>query len=166
MSIQEVRKSILIATGAGVIAAAGLLAGRLSAGAFSPHARGDFAPRVFARISRALDLTDEQQAKIKGVLQSHSDEIKAQIQASTAARSALHAAVINQPLDESAIRTAAQRVGQTQGDAAILFSKIRAEVDPILTPDQKDRIQKFHDTMGQRADKAVQSFDAFLKGNS
>jgi Spy/CpxP family protein refolding chaperone len=166
MSIDKIRKSVLIAAGAGAIAVAGLLAGRLSAGAFPQRTRADFAPRVFARISQALDLTEDQQDKIKDVLRANAPAIKGQLQASSSARLALHDAVLTQPSDENAIRAAAQRVGQAQGDAAVLFAKIRAQVDPILTTDQKNRIQQFHSGMSQRAQKAAQSFDAFLKSDS
>ena len=167
MSIDQIRRSILIVVGAGAIAVAGLFAGRLSANAFSPaHSRGDFATRVFTRISADLDLSDDQIGRIKDVLRAHASEIKDQLQASAQARQALHALMIAQPVDESAVRAAAQQVGQTQASGALLFAKIRGEVDPILTTEQKSRIQTFQTRMGQRADKSVQSFDAFLKSGS
>jgi Spy/CpxP family protein refolding chaperone len=166
MSIQQIRTSILVATGVGVIAAAGLVAGRLSAGAFPQHVRGDVATRTFGRISRALDLTDDQKTKVKDVLRSHADEIKAQMVASSAARRGLHDAVMAQPIDESSIRAAAQRVGQAQGDAALLLARIRAEVDPILTTDQKAKIQQFQERMHQHGQAATQSFDNFLRNGS
>ena len=167
MSIDQIRRSILIAVGAGAIAVAGLFAGRMSANAFTPsHSRGDFATRVFTRISADLDLSDDQIGRIKDVLRAHASEIKDQLQASGQARQALHALMVAQPVDESAVRAAAQQVGQTQASGALLFAKIRGEVDPILTTEQKSRIQTFQTRMGQRADKAVQSFDAFLKSGS
>lgn len=165
MSIQKLRASILIAAGVAVIAVAGLFAGRLSAGAFPQHGRSDFGTRVFARISRALDLTDGQKSKIKDVLRSHASEIEAQMKASAAARSALHDAVLAKPTVESAIRAAALQVGQAQGDGAVLLAKIRAEVEPILTADQKAKIQAFHEKMRQRSQNAAQSFDSFLASN-
>ena len=166
MSIEQIRRSVLIVVAAGAIAVAGLFAGRLSANAIGPHSsRGDFATRVFTRISSSLDLSDDQVGKVKDVLRNHAPEIRVQLQASASAREALHAAMIAQPLDENAVRSAAQQVGATQANGALLFAKIRAEVDPILTAEQKSRIQSFQGKMGQRADKAVQSFDAFLKSN-
>ncbi|HEX7253825.1 MAG TPA: periplasmic heavy metal sensor [Thermoanaerobaculia bacterium] len=166
MSIEQIRRSVLIVVAAGAIAVAGLFAGRLSANAIGPHgSRGDFATRVFTRISSSLDLSDDQVGKVKDVLRNHAPEIRAQLQAAASAREALHAAMIAQPLDENGVRTAAQQVGETQANGALLFAKIRAEVDPILTAEQKSRIQSFQGKMGQRADKAVQSFDAFLKSN-
>jgi Spy/CpxP family protein refolding chaperone len=165
MSIQTIRKSILIAATAGLIAVAGLTAGRLSAGAFPHHGRGEFVPRLFAHISRALDLTDDQKVKIKVVLKSHADEIKTQLQASAAARQTLHDAVMAQPADENAIRAAAQQVGLTQGDGAILLAKIRREVEPILTSEQKEKVQTFQQKTRERGSAAVRSFDNFIKSN-
>jgi Spy/CpxP family protein refolding chaperone len=166
MSIEQIRKSVLVIASAGAIAVAGLFAGRLSANAISPRgSRGDFATRVFSRISSSLDLSDDQIGKVKDVLRSHAPEIRAQLQASATAREVLHAAMIAQPLDENAVRAAAQQVGQTQANGALLFARIRGEVDPILTAEQKNKIQSFQGRMGQKGEKAVESFDAFLKSN-
>ena len=64
MTIRNVRKSILTAAGIVALGVAGLFAGRLSADAF-PHGgggRGEWAPRMFQRMARALDMTDDQQS--------------------------------------------------------------------------------------------------------
>jgi len=166
MSIKTIRKSILVAAGIAALGAAGLLAGRLSAGAFPRRMHGDFAQHMFGRVSRALDLTDDQKSKIKDVLRSHADEIKTQMQASASARRVLHEAVMAQPTDEGAIRAAAAQVGQTQGDGALLFARIRTEVDPILTPEQKQKIQSFQSRLRGHADAAGQSLDRFLRKGS
>lgn len=166
MSIQRIRKSVLIGSGVLALAAAGLLAGRLSAGAFPERAHSDFAPRIFGRIARALDLTDDQKGQIKTVLKSHAAEIEAQMKASAAARRALHDAVLAQPADEAAIRARAAELGQVHGDGAILFSKVRTEIQPILTPEQRDRIQTFRERMRRHGDAAARSFENFLRSDS
>jgi len=167
MSIEKIRKSVLVVAGIAVIAAAGLFAGRLSAGAFhGGKTRGDFAQHLFGRMSRALDLTEDQKSRIKDVLRTHADEIKAQMQASSTARRALHDAVMAQPTNEDAIRAAAAQVGQTQGDGALLFARVRTEIDPILTPEQKQKIQSFQTRVRHPADAAGRSFDRFLKSGS
>jgi Spy/CpxP family protein refolding chaperone len=167
MSIEKIRKSVLVVAGIAVIAAAGLFAGRLSAGAFHREkARGDFAQHLFSRMSRALDLTEDQKSRIKDVLRTHADQIKAQMQASATARRALHDAVMAQPTNEDAIRSAAAQVGQTQADGALLFARIRTEIDPILTSEQKQKIQSFQTRVRHPADAAGRSFDRFLKSGS
>ena len=166
MSIQQIRKSVLAGAGIAVLGVAGLVAGRLSAGAFPPGAHSDFGPRTFSRIARALDLSDDQKSQVKAVLKTHASEIETQIKASATARRAVHAAVLAQPLDEAAIRAAAQTLGQVHADGAVLFAKIRAEVQPILTEEQRAKIQKLHERMGNRAESAVKSFEAFLGSGS
>jgi protein CpxP len=169
LTIQQIRKSVLAGAGIAVLAAAGLVAGRLSAGAFPGsvgHPRSGFAPRVFARIARALDLSDDQKSQIKAILKAHASEIEAQIRASAAARSAVHDAVLAQPPDEAAIRAAAQNFGQVHADGAVLFAKVRAEIQPILTEPQRAKIQRFRERMGGRAEAAVKSFEAFLGSGS
>ncbi len=169
MTIQQIRKSVLVGAGIAVLGAAGLVAGRLSAGAFPgrgapPHS--DFAPHVFGRIARALDLSDDQKSQIKAVLKTRASEIEAQIKASASARRAVHEAVLAEPPDEAAIRAAAQKFGQVHADAAVLFAKIRTEIQPILTSEQRAKIQKFRERMRNRAESAVKSFEAFLGSGS
>ncbi len=166
MSIRQIRKSLLAVAGAVVLAAGGLFAGRLSAGAVPQEARRDFAPRVYARIARALDLSEGQKSEIKTVLRSHAAEIKAQMQAAASARRALHNAVMAQPLDEAAIRARAQELGRVNADGAVLFARLRAEIEPILTEEQRGKIQRFHDRMQSRTESAVKSLDAFLQSCS
>lgn len=168
MSIGDIRKPVLALAAAVTLAAVGLLAGRISADAF-PHggrASGDHAPRVFARISRALDLTGDQKTRIKAILAAHAAEIEAQMQAGAAARRALHDAIVVQPTDENAIRSLAQEVGRVQGDGAVLFARVRTEIDPILTPDQKQKLQSFRERSASRSGRAAQAFDAWVKSGS
>jgi Spy/CpxP family protein refolding chaperone len=166
MSIQQVRRSILVAIGAGALAAAGLVAGRVSADAFGHGGRADFAPRMFSRLSRVLGLNDDQKARVKEVLKAHADEIEAQLTASAEARRALHDAVVAQPADEATIRARAADVGRVHGDGAVLLARIRTEIDPILTADQRQKLGTFDRRIRGRADAAARSFDAFVRGGS
>lgn len=166
MSIQQIRRSALIFAGVAALAAAGLFAGRLSADAFPHGSRGDFAPRMFARMARFLDLTADQRTQIKSVLKAHAAEIEAQMTAKRTARQALRQAMLAQPLDEAAIRERAMESGKVEADGAVLFARIRAEVDPILTPEQRTRVLAFGTRARRHRDNAVQSFDNFIKSGS
>ena len=162
MTIRNVRQSLLAGGLVVALGGAGLLAGRLSADAIPHGNRGDFAPRIFSRLARVLSLTDDQQTQVKDVLRAHQAEIEAQLTASQTARQALHAAVIAQPFDEAAIRARAADVGKAQADGAVLFAKIRGEIDPILTADQKAKVATFQTRARHRGDNAVTSFRKFL----
>ena len=166
MSLQRVQKSALLAVGIVVLAVGGLLAGRLSAGAFPGRGHAEFGPRLFGRIARALDLTDDQKGRIKAILKSHATEIERQMKASAAARQAVHEAVLSQPVDEAAIRAAAQRLGDVHADGAVLFAKIKTEVQPILTEEQRQKIQTFRERARNRSGSALKSFEAFLESSS
>jgi len=162
MSISKIRRSVLILAGAGLVALGGLLAGRLAAGAIpgeGPHGR--FGPR-FARIAKALDLTDDQKTQIKGVLKSHASEIETQIKAGMDSRRALHDSMMVEPPDEAAIRSRAADLARVEGNGAVLFAHVRAEIYPLLTDVQKQKIQDFRSRMQGRADHAVKGFQDFL----
>ena len=166
MTIGQIRRSVLIAGGIVALGAAGLLAGRFSAGAIAGHGHRDFAVRMFRHVARTLDLSDGQKTRIKEILKAHAAEIEAQMKASGAARRALHQAVLAEPADEAAIRSAAGRLGSVQGDAALLFARIRSELDPILTDEQRARIRQLRERARGRTDSAVKSFEAFLEERS
>ena len=164
MSFRQIRNTALVAVGVCALGVAGIFAGRMSADAIPMKGRGDF-PRMFARISRVLDLTADQQTAVKSVLRNHADEIAANMTATRAARRALREAVMAAPPDESTIRARAADAGRIQGDGAVLFAKIRAEVDPILTPDQRDKARAFQSRIRDRGDNAPESLKKFLSSS-
>ena len=166
MSLQRIQKSAALGVLIAALAVGGLLAGRLSVGAFPQGSHSGFGPRVFGRIARDLDLSTDQKARIKTILKAHASEIETQMKASAAARQAVHDAVLAQPVDETAIRAAAARLGQVHADGAVLFAKVRTEAEPILTDDQRAKIQKFRERAVRRSDSAVKSFEAFLESGS
>ena len=166
MSLQRIQKSAALGVLIAALAVGGLLAGRLSVGAFPQGGHSEFGLRAFGRVARALDLSGDQKARIKAVLKANGSEIETQMKASAAARQAVHDAVLAQPVDEGVIRAAAARLGQVHADGAVLFAKVRTEVEPILTDEQRDRVQRFRDRAGRQADAAVKSFEAFLESGS
>ena len=166
MSIQQIRKSVLIAVGIAALGVAGLLAGRLSAGVMPGHSHGDPIMRVFHHLSDALDLTDDQEDRIKEVLKGHAAEIEAQMKASAAARRGLHQSALVEPSDESAIRAAAQKLGSVQGDSALLFARIRKEVEPILTKEQRVKLHEVRERARSKSEATVKSFQSFLESKS
>ncbi len=168
MSIQQVRRSILIGGALVAVAVMGLFAGRLFGGQMGPgmgHG-GPRAARMFEHLAGKLDLSDAQRAQVRGVLKAHADEILAQVRAGMEARQALHEAVMAQPPDENVIRSLAAKVGSVHADGAMLMVKIRSEIWPILTPDQQQKFVAFHERMGHRGEEALQSLASFLRGES
>lgn len=165
MSIQKIRRSVLVATLFGGLVVSGLLAGRLLARQGDlGHMRADAAPHMFRHLAKQLDLSADQQTQIRGILKNHADEIETQVKAGMSARRALHQAMLAQPVDEEGIRSLAVQAGQVHGDTAVLYAKIRAEVWPILTADQQSRMTQLHGRMKDRGDAAFESLDKWLRG--
>lgn len=167
MSIQNVRRSVLVAAGIVALAVSGLFAGRLFGRQMGPgFGHGHNASRMFDHLAQELDLSDAQRAQVRGVLKAHADEILAQVKAGMDARRALHDAVMAQPSDEAAVRSLAAQVGTVHGDGALLIVKVRSEIWPILTPEQQQKLASLHARMGRRGDEGLQSLGAFLRGQS
>jgi Spy/CpxP family protein refolding chaperone len=168
MSMQQVRRSVLIAAAVAALAFSGLFAGRLFGRQMGspgfPH--GPRAAKMFDHIARELDLSDAQRVQIRGVLKAHADEILAGVKSGMDSRRALHDAVMAQPTDEAEIRRLAIEGGQAHADGALLFARIRSEVWPILTPEQQRKFVTFHNRMGRHGDEALDSLGAFLRGEN
>ena len=166
MSIQNIRRSVLIAVGIGVLAVSGLFAGRLVAHQMGGHMGGAGAPHMFQRLVRDLDLSDAQQTQIRAILKAHADEIETHVKAGMSSRQALHDAILTEPTNEATIRARAQDLGNVHGDGAILFARIRSEVWPILTAEQQQKMTTIHSRMRDHGDEALKSLDSFLRGTN
>ena len=168
MSMQQIRRSILIAVAVAALAFSGLFAGRLFGRQMGPPGfpHGPRAAKMFDHIAHELDLSDAQRVQIRGVLKAHADEILADVKAGMDSRQALHDAVMTQPTDEAQIRRLATQGGQAHADGALLFAKIRSEVWPVLTPGQQEKFVTFHNRMGKHGDEALDSLGAFLRGEN
>jgi Spy/CpxP family protein refolding chaperone len=103
-----------------------------------------------------LDLTSDQKHQIAAVLQAHKSEIVQAVQPIVEKRRALRDAVIAPNPDEKTIRADADDLGKSIGDAAVLASKIRQQIAPILTDDQKHDISEFR----SQSDAAIDNFFA------
>jgi len=97
----------------------------------------------FLVLRSELVITTDQKKKIVEILKSRRDEIRPVAKTILEKRRALQEAVVNKPGDETAIRGAATEMGKAIGDAAVLASKVVAQVKPVLTSQQIERIEKF-----------------------
>lgn len=165
MSIRNIRRSVLVLAGAGAVALGGLFAGRLAAGAVPAAGSGSrLGLPGFARIARALDLTDDQKAQIRTILWTRATDIQEQMKAGLDARRALHDAILADPIDETAIRARAADLSRVEANGAVLYAHIRAEVFPILTAEQKQKVGELRQRIQARGDRAAKAFQSFLNG--
>jgi len=167
MSIQQVRRSVLIAAGILALALSGLVAGRLFGRQLSPSfGHGPRAARIYEHLASELDLSDAQRLQIRGVLKAHADEILGHAQAAMNARRAMHDAVMATQPDEASIRSLAGQLASVHADGALMMVKIRSEIWPILTPEQQQKLVGLHAKMGRKGDDDLQALGKFLRGES
>ncbi len=103
------------------------------------------AVRQLVTLRSQLAVTDEQRTAIREIVVSHRAEIVPVVKDISAKRQVLRAAVLADKPDEQAIRAAADAMAKSIGDAAVLASQVAAQVKPLLTEEQKQRIHQFQE---------------------
>ncbi len=143
--------------GIAVIVALGLIAS-VTVPAF---AQGRARARLFGAaigpgaLLRDLDLTEAQRAQIKTILHKHRGEIENLAQQMIAARIELAKAIMADNLDEALVRQKVQKVALVGEEAAVLRAKMKQEIAPMLTPEQKALIEKRFQRLSERLPKMV-----------
>jgi len=118
-------------------------------------------------ILRQLDLTEDQRAQVRQVMDSHRDELRASGERVMAAHRAQNDAVTAAQFDEQVVRTRAAELAAVQADAAVLQAKVHSEVFAVLTPEQQAkaaelkaqrqvRAQQFRERARERAKERQQ----------
>lgn len=102
-----------------------------------------------------LNVTPEQREHVVSILRSHRAEIAKAAKPVVEKRRVLRAATLAQPIDEARIRAAAEDLGKSLGDLAVLGAQIKDEVRDVLTPEQRERIKAFHAENDQVVDKFI-----------
>jgi periplasmic protein CpxP/Spy len=123
--------------------------------------RGPGGPMGDLGLLRGLDLTEDQRAQVRQIMQGHRDEFRAVSERLQAAHRAQQDAVTATPFDENAVRARAADVAAIQADAAVLRAKVHSDVFAVLTPEQQakaaelkvqreQRMQQFRQQRQQR----------------
>lgn len=108
-----------------------------------------------------LKITDEQREQIGAVLKQHKPKMLEVGKEVWQQRTKLRDAVLAEKPDEAAIRKAADELGKAIGNAAVLGAAIAAEVRPILTAEQIERLQAFR---GDRHEAVADFFEEAAAG--
>jgi periplasmic protein CpxP/Spy len=149
------RRSLAGMFGAAAVAAVvttGVVHAQAQDGAGAPPARherrgpgGPGGPGGFGRggfggpmaVLRQLDLTEEQRAQVRQVMENHRAELRASGERVMAAHRAQNDAVTAAQFDEQLVRTKAAELAAVEADAAVLQAKVHSEVFAVLTPEQQ-----------------------------
>jgi len=135
----------VLAAGAGVFAQDGARDGGRRGGP-----RGEFAGRDAGLPLRGVDLTDAQKQQIQALTTQNREQNRAVFERLRSANDAFDKAVDASPLNEQAIRAAAQSVAMARGDAAIVQAKLRTQIFALLTPEQQAQVTKLRNERDNR----------------
>jgi periplasmic protein CpxP/Spy len=105
---------------------------------------------------RQLDLTDQQRAQVRTIMESHQQEFRALGERMREAHRALNQAVTAPAVDEGAIRAASATLAEAQADGAVLRARVHAEVFNVLTPEQQQRAGQLRQQFEQRRDERLE----------
>ena len=94
------------------------------------------------RYLRHLDLSEAQQAQIQGILESHRTGMQARMTAMMDARRALRETIHAETFDEAAVREAHANVAAEAEELAVERARTFADIRPILTPEQLERLNE------------------------
>lgn len=141
-------KSKLVALGAVFLASLMVLANPAAAHGGSGGGRGGgklFASSFqIAYIARHLDMTEEQKAQLRAVLDTARPEADRLADAMVSNRHAMKAFRESETFSEAEIRAIADQQGKLVADMMVLHAQVHSQISKILTPEQLDRFEKMH----------------------
>jgi Spy/CpxP family protein refolding chaperone len=105
-----------------------------------------------------LNLTDQQKAQVKTLLANHREEIWAAAREYAKARLALGQALAHGASDQT-LKAAFDKVSSAEWNAVTLRSKMVAEVEQVLTPDQQTALQQKLSKADARIQKLLNRVD-------
>ena len=116
------------------------LAGQRASRAFEPV-------RLITGFVDRLNLTPQQRAEIRVVLEAHQADLTSLVEREVAARAVLFQAIHQPETNEQAVRLASRVVASADADLAVERAEIYTEVSPILTEEQKAEVAAFTERM-------------------
>lgn len=105
------------------------------------HGRGQMIERIFER----LDLTDEQQEAVHDTMLQHREQMRPLHEQRMEKQRALGKAIHAEYFDENAVRQAAAGVAAVDADLAVMKAQMFQEINKILTPEQRERMNELID---------------------
>lgn len=111
-----------------------------------------------------LNLTDEQRAAIRTILESHRPALEAFAVQELDVRTALIAAIRQPSVNEEAVRSASAAVAAVDVELAVERARISAEIEDVLTDEQKAKIASVRARLAESlASRGQLAFDVAMK---
>jgi len=115
------------------------------------HLRGQFLERAKDK----LGLSDDQVAQIKAQLLAEKETLKSLIANLHDARAGLRTAIQAPDGNESSVRAASAKVAAIQADLAVERFKLCRRISPILTDQQREKVNEFQSRIDDFVDRAI-----------
>lgn len=114
------------------------------------------------RFVRALELSPEQKRSIALILSSKREAMRARVDATLAARSALNEAVHQGTANRDAIIAASKRVAEAEEANALGRAELFEEITAVLTPEQKAKVEVARERLRHAMADRIGNFRWFI----
>ncbi|MFV8571743.1 Spy/CpxP family protein refolding chaperone [Marinobacter sp. SBS5] len=128
-----------------------LIALSLSMPAFAQQGQTD----QVAQLAQMVGLSDDQQAKIRGIISEMEGELGELRQDAQGLQRDLQGQ-IKADYDEGAIRSHAEKLGDVTGKIAAVSALMQAKVDAVFTKEQRDELDRKMQEMQQKMQQQMQ----------
>ena len=99
--------------------------------------------RHFARLARALDLTDAQKEQVKTILEAEMEKVAPLRQALGETREKIRRAVEAEPFDEATVRTLAASQSETRTEMIVSRARVQSQIFALLSPEQQEQAKEW-----------------------
>jgi Spy/CpxP family protein refolding chaperone len=106
------------------------------------------------KLAQKRDVTDEQRGRIRAIADKFRPQTREVTDRLRAARTGMYQEMKADKPDETKIMTAAAEKGKAEGEMMVLRTKVRSEMNGVLTPEQRERWMKRGHDRFHKGDKA------------
>ena len=103
-----------------------------------------------------LDLDDTQRESVRNILEAAKPELEALREQARGNREALMALDSGDPAYSTELNTIAISNGQLATEGTLLFTRIRTDINAVLTDEQRDKLARGKERMRQAAERRLQ----------
>ena len=104
----------------------------------------------FEHMAQALNLTDEQKAQAKKIMDSFEESTKSLRDQLRSLHESEPDPMSGAAFDEAAVRKAAQARANVQVELEVAHARVASQIYSLLTPEQKTKLAELHQQMEQR----------------
>ena len=107
--------------------------------------------RIVSRITRQLDLTDDQQTQVKSILEAERSKVAPLLAEAAKNRQQLHESTASGKFDEAQVRSLATRQAQTMTEMIVEKERVNTRIyNEVLTAEQRTKADQLLERMHAR----------------